>query len=220
MKEEPTAVPTEPEDTEVTRQASPTLPATSQRSNVASPSSRSPSPPADASPQAPTSYELEMQLLFGSDDDEDAPSGSQASREPAGLISPYRSSSDEDTPSPTKPTRVAPAMVLTTVMELVEMILKTTNLRSIFLLVILLVIKIFRCRPTFLEHPLLSRVLLPVFRRLPSRELPEAPNNLLRSPIPRPVKPRPRRLKLHLHCQEFSRVQRLLVVTIRLRGLH
>ncbi|ETP32710.1 hypothetical protein F442_18648 [Phytophthora nicotianae P10297] len=102
MEEEPTAVPTEPEDTEVTRQASPTLPATSQRSNVASPSSRSPSPPADASPQAPTSYELELQLLFGSDDDEDAPSGSQASREPAGLISPYRSSSDEDTPSPTK----------------------------------------------------------------------------------------------------------------------
>ncbi|ETL42209.1 hypothetical protein L916_06929, partial [Phytophthora nicotianae] len=102
MEGEPTTVPTGSEDTEVTRPASPTLPATSQRSNVASPPSLAPSPPADASPQAPTSYELEMQLLFGSDDDGDAPSGSKASHEPAGLMSPYRSSSDEDTPSPPK----------------------------------------------------------------------------------------------------------------------
>ncbi|ETI34720.1 hypothetical protein F443_18842, partial [Phytophthora nicotianae P1569] len=102
MEEEPTAVPTEPEDTDVTRPALPTRPATSQRSNVASPSSRAPSPPAGASQQAPTSYELEMQLLFRSDDDEDASSGSKVSREPAGLMSPYRSSSDEDTPSPPK----------------------------------------------------------------------------------------------------------------------
>ncbi|ETP28461.1 hypothetical protein F442_22245, partial [Phytophthora nicotianae P10297] len=102
MEEEPTAVPTEPEDTEVTRPASPTRPATSQRSNVAPPSSRAPSPPVGASQQAPTAYDLEMQLLFGSDDDEDAPSGSKASREPAGLMSPYRSSSDEDTSSPPK----------------------------------------------------------------------------------------------------------------------
>ncbi|KUF84451.1 hypothetical protein AM587_10002084 [Phytophthora nicotianae] len=102
MEEEPTAVPTEPEDTEVTRLASPTRPATSQRSNVASPSSRASSPPVGASQQALTSYELEMQLLFGSDDDEEAPSGSKESREPAGLVSPYRSSSDEDTPSPPK----------------------------------------------------------------------------------------------------------------------
>ncbi|ETP24327.1 hypothetical protein F441_02651 [Phytophthora nicotianae CJ01A1] len=43
-----------------------------------------------------------MQLLFGSDDDGDAPSCSKATREPAGLMSPYRSSSDEDTPSPPK----------------------------------------------------------------------------------------------------------------------
>ncbi|ETP44052.1 hypothetical protein F442_09314 [Phytophthora nicotianae P10297] len=102
MEEKPTAVPTEPEDTEVTRPASLTRPATSERSNVASPSSRAPSPPADASPQAPTSYELEMQLLFGSDDNEGAPSGLKTSRKPAGLMAHYRSSSDEDTPSPPK----------------------------------------------------------------------------------------------------------------------
>ncbi|ETP18707.1 hypothetical protein F441_07094, partial [Phytophthora nicotianae CJ01A1] len=89
MEEEPTAVPTGSEDTEVARPASPTRPATSQRSNVASPSSRALSPPVGASQQALTSYELEMQLLFGSDDDEEAPSGSKESREPAGLVSPY-----------------------------------------------------------------------------------------------------------------------------------
>ncbi|ETO58904.1 hypothetical protein F444_22719, partial [Phytophthora nicotianae P1976] len=102
MEEEPTAVPAEPEDREVTRLASPTRLATSQLSNVASPSSCAPSPLVGTSQQAPTSYELEMQLLFGSDDDEEAPSGLKESREPAGLVSPYRSSSDEDTPSPPK----------------------------------------------------------------------------------------------------------------------
>ncbi|ETL24188.1 hypothetical protein L916_21801 [Phytophthora nicotianae] len=116
--------------------------------------------------------------------------------------------------------RVAPAMVLTMIMVLVDMVLVTTNLRSIFVLMILLVEKIFRRRPTFLEHLLLSRALLPVFRRLLPRELPEAPSHLLRSLIPRPVKPRPGRLKLRLQCQELSRVQRLVVVSIRLRGLH
>ncbi|ETM30532.1 hypothetical protein L914_21791, partial [Phytophthora nicotianae] len=108
MDEGPTAVPTVPEDTEVTRQASPTPSTSLQRSNVVSPPSRASSPPAVASPRAPTSYELEMQLLFGSDDDEDAPSGSKASREPAGLTSPYRSSSDEDTPSPPQRSDRAP----------------------------------------------------------------------------------------------------------------
>ncbi|ETK70747.1 hypothetical protein L915_21927, partial [Phytophthora nicotianae] len=108
MDEGPTAVPTVPEDTEVTRQASPTPPTSLQRSNVVSPPSRASSPPAVASPRDPTSYELEMQLLFGSDDDEDAPSGSKASREPAGLTSPYRSSSDEDTPSPPQRSDRAP----------------------------------------------------------------------------------------------------------------
>ncbi|ETL25177.1 hypothetical protein L916_20940 [Phytophthora nicotianae] len=116
--------------------------------------------------------------------------------------------------------RVAPAMHLTMVMELAEMIPVTMNLRAIFHLVILLVMKIFRHRPTFLEHLLLSRALLPVFRRLLPWELPEAPSHLLRSLIPHPVKPRPGRLKLRLRCQEFSRVQRVLVVTIRLRGPH
>ncbi|ETP29323.1 hypothetical protein F442_21511 [Phytophthora nicotianae P10297] len=89
-------------DAEVTRQSSLTPSAAPQRSNAASPSLSAPMPPADASPRAPTSYELDMQLLFGSDDDEDAPSGSKASREPVGLTTPYRSSSDEDTPSPPK----------------------------------------------------------------------------------------------------------------------
>ncbi|ETL80723.1 hypothetical protein L917_18804 [Phytophthora nicotianae] len=101
IKEEPTAVPTELEDTEVTRQPSPTPSAALQRRNVASPPSLASSPPAGASPRARTSYELEMQLLFGSDDDEDAPSGSKVPREPAELT-PYRSFSDEDTPSPPK----------------------------------------------------------------------------------------------------------------------
>ncbi|ETK78379.1 hypothetical protein L915_15574 [Phytophthora nicotianae] len=32
------------------------------------------------------------------------------------------------------------------------------------------------------------------------------------------MKPRPGRLKFRLRCHEFSRVQRLLVVTIRIRG--
>ncbi|ETP00135.1 hypothetical protein F441_22445 [Phytophthora nicotianae CJ01A1] len=100
-QEEPTAVPTELEDTEVTRQPSPTPSAALQRRNVASPPSLASSPPAGASPRARTSYELEMQLLFGSDDDEDAPSGSKVPREPAELT-PYRSFSDEDTPSPPK----------------------------------------------------------------------------------------------------------------------
>ncbi|ETP28459.1 hypothetical protein F442_22246, partial [Phytophthora nicotianae P10297] len=187
MEEESPAVPTEPEETDVPRQASPNPPEALHRSNVAS------SPPARASPRALTSYELEVQLLFGSDDDEDAPSGSKASREPAGHTAPNRSSSDEDTPSPPKRSDRAPickqpsvpplrssdssdsessdsseralAMVLTTVIELVEMILVTTSLRSISLLVILLVMKTFRRRPTFLVHLLLSRALLLVFQR-------------------------------------------------------
>ncbi|ETL78330.1 hypothetical protein L917_20850 [Phytophthora nicotianae] len=102
MEEESPAVPTEPEETDVPRQASPNPPEALHRSNVAS------SPPARASPRALTSYELEVQLLFGSDDDEDAPSGSKASREPAGHTAPNRSSSDEDTPSPPKRSDRAP----------------------------------------------------------------------------------------------------------------
>ncbi|ETK70903.1 hypothetical protein L915_21768 [Phytophthora nicotianae] len=53
MEEEPAAAPTNSEGAEVTRQASPTPPATPHRSDVASPSSRAPSPPASASPPAP-----------------------------------------------------------------------------------------------------------------------------------------------------------------------
>ncbi|ETO60014.1 hypothetical protein F444_21745 [Phytophthora nicotianae P1976] len=51
LEEEPAAIPTNFEGTEVTRQASPTPPAAPQRSNVASPPSRAPSPLADASPE-------------------------------------------------------------------------------------------------------------------------------------------------------------------------
>ncbi|ETL24403.1 hypothetical protein L916_21584 [Phytophthora nicotianae] len=243
MEEEPTAVPTEPEDTDVTRPASPTRPATSQRSNVAPPSSRAPSPPVGASQQAPTSYDLEMQLLFGSDDDEEAPSGSKASREPAGLMSPYRSSSDEDTPSPPKRSDSTPISKQPSVPPSPspdssdsdeggssngshdgdgaggndshddepsfdfpsgdsagdEDIPPSTDVSRASAVV---------------EGSVTGvQTLLP-------RELPEAPNHLLRSLIPHLVKPRLGRLKLRLHCQEFSRVQRLLVITLRLWVLH
>ncbi|ETI34722.1 hypothetical protein F443_18841 [Phytophthora nicotianae P1569] len=243
MEEEPTAVPTEPEDTDVTRPASPTRPATSQRSNVAPPSSRAPSPPVGASQQAPTSYDLEMQLLFGSDDDEEAPSGSKASREPAGLMSPYRSSSDEDTPSPPKRSDSTPISKQPSVPPSPspdssdsdeggssngshdgdgaggndshddepsfdfpsgdsagdEDIPPSTDVSRASAVV---------------EGSVTGvQTLLP-------RELPEAPNHLLRSLIPHLVKPRLGRLKLRLHCQEFSRGQRLLVITLRLWVLH
>ncbi|ETL24248.1 hypothetical protein L916_21736 [Phytophthora nicotianae] len=174
MDEGSTAVPTVPEDPEVTHPASPTPQASFKYNNVASPPS----------------------YFFGSDDDEDAPSSSKASCEPAGLTSPYRSSSEEDTPSPPLRSDRPPISKQPSVppprspdssdsdeggssngshdgngdggddsrddepsfdFPSGELVMKTS-----------------RRRLTFLEHPLLSRVLLPAFRGLLPRELHEA----------------------------------------------
>ncbi|ETM30715.1 hypothetical protein L914_21612 [Phytophthora nicotianae] len=97
MEEEPTAVPTEPDDAEVTRQASPTPLASLQRSNVASPPSLPSSTSAVASPWAPTSYVLEMD--YGSRDDE--PSFDFRSDDTAG---------GEDIPPPTDVSRASAAV--------------------------------------------------------------------------------------------------------------
>ncbi|ETO82363.1 hypothetical protein F444_03492 [Phytophthora nicotianae P1976] len=97
MEEEPTAVPTEPDDAEVTRQASPTPLASLQRSNVASPPSLPSSTSAVASPWAPTSYVLEME--YGSRDDE--PSFDFRSDDTAG---------GEDIPPPTDVSRASAAV--------------------------------------------------------------------------------------------------------------
>ncbi|ETP29265.1 hypothetical protein F442_21575 [Phytophthora nicotianae P10297] len=170
LEEEPAAIPTNSEGTEVTRQASPTPPAAPQRSN------------------------LEMQLLFGSYDDKDAPRGSKARRKPEGLTSPYRSSFDEYTPSPPARSDGAPISKQPSVPPSRSPDSSdsdedgdcsgsrdgdgaspvTMNLRLTYLLVILPVMKMFRHRPTFLGHLLLSRALLLVFRRLLPRELPES----------------------------------------------
>ncbi|ETN01095.1 hypothetical protein PPTG_24133 [Phytophthora nicotianae INRA-310] len=64
MDEGSTAVPTVPEDPEVTHPASPTPQASFQCNNVASPPSFASSPPPVASPRAPTSCEHQMQLFF------------------------------------------------------------------------------------------------------------------------------------------------------------
>ncbi|ETO62473.1 hypothetical protein F444_19619 [Phytophthora nicotianae P1976] len=172
MDEGSTAVPTVPEDPEVTHPASPTPQASFKYNNVASPPSFASSPPPDA------------------------PSSSKASCEPAGLTSPYRSSSEEDTPSPPQRSDRPPISKQPSVppprspdssdsdeggssngshdgngdggddsrddepsfdFPSGELVMKTS-----------------RRRLTFLEHPLLSRVLLPAFRGLLPRELHEA----------------------------------------------
>ncbi|ETN11216.1 hypothetical protein PPTG_10164 [Phytophthora nicotianae INRA-310] len=220
MEEEPTAVPTEPEDTEVTRLASPTHPATSQRSNVASSSSRASSPPVGASQQALTSYELEMQLLFGSDDDEEAPSGSKESREPAGLVSPYRSSSDEDTPSPPKRSDSTPISKQPSVPPSQSPDSSDgdegdssndshdgdgaggVDPRD--------------DEPSF-DFPSGDTA---GDEDIPSSTDISRASAVVEGSVTSLVKPRLWRLKLRLHCQEFSRVQRLLVIILRLRGLH